>query len=718
MKSPPRPDSLAAALADGLGVEALLGLLDQGEHVAHVEDPAGHPVGVEHVEVGRLLAVGREHHRLAGDRRDRQGGATAGVAVELGEDDAVVADAVEERLGGVDRVLADHRVDDEEDLVGVDGVADVRGLLHHLGVDAEAAGGVDDHDVVQRALGLGHAGAGDRDRVADAVARLGGEHLDADPLAVDLELVDGVGALEVGGHEQRAAALLLEPQRQLGGQRRLAGALEAGEHQHGRRGLREAQPAGLAAEDRDELLVDDLDDLLGRVQRPADLLAAGPGLDRVDERLDHRQRDVGLEQGDADLAGGRVDVGLREPSLAAEVLERRGETVGEGRKHRISPRVRAGGLRRAPRFRARSAAVSVKGNRVLERPPDRVHRRRGPLVAQHPGAGLLHVEHVDRLRAQRGQVRRAHRRRRGGPARRRPGTPRPAGPRPAPPARWPRARRRGGPAPTARARPRAAAAAGPRGPASRSTTASSRCRRIASSRWVSSTSHTETARSSCVQARADRIEARCTVSAPAMSAIRPVRSPDTTVTVAPSARRLQAYVDQPRVRTDGGRGRSTSSRVPRRPRSRRRRSSDRACRTRRARSATSPARQDVHAWGEVARASASVSTSSRSSVSTSWIRADDVRDGGRVLEVAGGGDLGQQQVPAHQAADQGDLAVVEAHPGGASRRPAAPPPPSGRRAAPCRGRAAGRRSSARRPARRAGSGGTPRCRSRRGAGRR
>ena len=51
--------------------------------------------------------------------RDRQRGTTAGVAVELGEDDAVVPDAVEERLGGRDGVLADHRVDDEEHLVGV-----------------------------------------------------------------------------------------------------------------------------------------------------------------------------------------------------------------------------------------------------------------------------------------------------------------------------------------------------------------------------------------------------------------------------------------------------------------------------------------------------------------------------------------------------------------------------------------------------------------------
>ena len=99
---------------------------------------------------------------------------------------------------------------------------------------------------------------------------------DAGPLAVDLELVDRVGPLQVGGDQQRALALLLEPQRQLGRERRLAGALEPGEHDHRRRGLGEPQPAGLAAEDGDELLVDDLDDLLGGVQRLADLGTRGP----------------------------------------------------------------------------------------------------------------------------------------------------------------------------------------------------------------------------------------------------------------------------------------------------------------------------------------------------------------------------------------------------------------------------------------------------------
>ena len=147
------------------------------------------------------------------------------------------------------------------------------GLLHQLGVDAEAAGGVDDDDVVLLALGLFDAVLRDLDRVADAVAGLGREDGDAGLLADDLQLGDGVRALEVGRDEQRRVAVLGEPLRELARERRLAGALEAGEHDDRRRLLRELEATLLAAEDRDELLVDDLHDLLGRVQRLVDLVA-------------------------------------------------------------------------------------------------------------------------------------------------------------------------------------------------------------------------------------------------------------------------------------------------------------------------------------------------------------------------------------------------------------------------------------------------------------
>jgi hypothetical protein len=196
-------------------------------------------------------------------------------------------------------------------------------------------------------LGLLDRRPRDPDRVADAVAGLGCEHRDADLVAVDLQLLDRVGALEVARDEQRRLALVLEPRGELGRQRGLPGALQTGQHDHGGPGLGVAEPPGFAAEDGDQLLVNDLDDLLRGVQRLADLLAPGALLDRRDEVLDHRQRDVGLEQGDPDLARGRVDVGLGEPALATQVLERVGKAVGQGGEQRKFLRDVRAGVRRA-----------------------------------------------------------------------------------------------------------------------------------------------------------------------------------------------------------------------------------------------------------------------------------------------------------------------------------------------------------------------------------
>ena len=93
--------------------------------------------------------------------------------------------------------------------------------------------------------------------------------------------------------------------------------------------LARLQPAGLPAQDAHEFLVDDLDDLLARVQRGGDLFAQGAFLDLGREGADHGDGDVGVQQGTADLADCGVDVGLGQPSLAAQVLEGGCQAVGE-----------------------------------------------------------------------------------------------------------------------------------------------------------------------------------------------------------------------------------------------------------------------------------------------------------------------------------------------------------------------------------------------------
>ena len=105
---------LVGELLRCLYVDAALRFFDERENVAHAENPVRHPVRMEDFEAVELFRDADELDRLArhvahGERR-----ATARVAVELGEHDAGERQRVVERLRGVDRVLAEHRIDDEE----------------------------------------------------------------------------------------------------------------------------------------------------------------------------------------------------------------------------------------------------------------------------------------------------------------------------------------------------------------------------------------------------------------------------------------------------------------------------------------------------------------------------------------------------------------------------------------------------------------------------
>ena len=104
-------------------------------------------------------------------------------------------------------------------------------------------------------------------------------HPDVGPQA--LELLDGRGPLHVGGHQIGLAALALQAPGQLGRGGGFPGALQAHQHQGHRRFAAQVQPGRFAAHQRRQLVVDDLDDLLGRGQGPHDLFAHGPVLDAL-----------------------------------------------------------------------------------------------------------------------------------------------------------------------------------------------------------------------------------------------------------------------------------------------------------------------------------------------------------------------------------------------------------------------------------------------------
>ena len=362
-------------------VERALGLLDEGEHVTHVEDARGHAVGVEDLNVLHTLADGGVQDRLTGDGRDRQRRTTAGVTVQLRQHDTGEVDALAERERRLDRGLTDHRVDHEQHLVRLDRVTDVTGLLHQTLVDGKASGGVDDHDVVLAHLRLADAGACHPDRVAEAaraftgfggrvvaalVAALGSEARHSGALGDDLELTDGVRTLQVGRDQEREVALVAQMAGQLAGEGRLTRTLQTGEHDDGRAGLGHVEIAGLAAEDRDEFLVDDLHDLLARVQRRADLGSERTLADASGELAHHGGRDVGVDQRHPNVTDGGVDVGLGQSTLATDVLEGGCEAVTQAVEHRT--RV----IGRAPWSNPRiTVRICGFGGRALVRPASR-----------------------------------------------------------------------------------------------------------------------------------------------------------------------------------------------------------------------------------------------------------------------------------------------------------------------------------------------------------
>ena len=264
--------------------------------------------GVELVELVDLFADADEFDRHAGEVLDAERRAAAGVAVEFGEDAGVEFEGVVERLGDVGRLLADHRVDDEVDLVRLAELVDLLQLIHQIVVDLQSPGGVEDDRVAELFLRLDHRIAADVDRVGrlavDRHADLGAERL---------QLLDGTGALQVGCGEERLAAPRFEGEGELRGSRRFARPLQPAQHDDDR-------PVGAQGDfviDRThepaEFFVDDFDDLLGRIDPFQHVLPDGLGFDVGDELRDDREVDVGFEQGPPDFAQPFADVVRREP---------------------------------------------------------------------------------------------------------------------------------------------------------------------------------------------------------------------------------------------------------------------------------------------------------------------------------------------------------------------------------------------------------------------
>ncbi len=98
--------------------------------------------------------------------------------------------------------------------------------------------------------------------------------------------------------------------------------MQAGHQHHGRRrGVQREVLVGRAHQ-AFQLGLDDLHERLARGQAARHLGADRTFLDAVDEILDHRQRNVGLEQGHAHFAQRILDVVFSQLGLAGDMAQR------------------------------------------------------------------------------------------------------------------------------------------------------------------------------------------------------------------------------------------------------------------------------------------------------------------------------------------------------------------------------------------------------------
>ena len=327
--------ALGQFLGHGLGlglIQLLAGLLDQGDDIALTEDATGDPAGVEHVERIDLLARAQIFDRQASHRPHRQHGPAATVAVGASQDQAGQRQTFVEGGSCTHRILTGQAVGDQQGLDRVRHPGDLCHLVHQGLVERDPPGGVEDQDIEALEFGRLQRPFGDLDGRLALDDRQG--H-DLDLLAEGRQLFHRRRTTGVQrGHHDLLAIELRQAQRQLGRGRGLARALQAGHQDHGRRrGVDVQRGRLLATQHFDQTVIDDLDHLIGRLDRADHVLARGAFGGESDEVLDHRQGDVGLQQGHAHFAHRLGDVLFGQRAAPGNPVENACQSLVQGLEH-------------------------------------------------------------------------------------------------------------------------------------------------------------------------------------------------------------------------------------------------------------------------------------------------------------------------------------------------------------------------------------------------
>ena len=322
---------LVGQLAGLIDIDRLVRLFHQRQHIAHAKNARSHAIGMKQLQAVELLAHAGELDRTAGDLTHRQRGATAGIAIELGQHHAGERQRLAEGARHIHRVLTLHRVNHKQGFGRMQRAMQFGDLAHHGLIDRQPSGGIDNQHIVI-------VGAGILQRrqcnVQGLGAGLGRKKRRAGLCRHGFELLDGRRPIDVTRHQQGLAPFALnEPLGQLAAGGGFARALQTGHQYHCRRGYRQVQTCGLAAHQCSEFALHHADQRLTGREAAHHILTERLFLHLGDEIAHHRQRHISLEQGNAHLAQGVLNIVFGQTRLTAQGLDDARQALGQVVEH-------------------------------------------------------------------------------------------------------------------------------------------------------------------------------------------------------------------------------------------------------------------------------------------------------------------------------------------------------------------------------------------------
>ena len=236
--------------------------------------------------------------------------------------------------GDVDRFLAGHGIGNKQDLMREDHGFHPLQLRHQLFIDLLAAGCVNDGDVARLTASRIHTFLSDRWRIYGQAVGQGRVDRNTNLLGHDPQLIDRGRTIGVSRDEvRRTPELELEIASEFACAGGLARAVQSHQHNDHRRRRGQVQLGILPAEQRHQLDVDDLDDLLRGGETGQHLLSQGLAFDPLDEVLNHAEVDVSLEERQAYFTQGLFHVLFAELAVTAQPAKDGFQFFAERFKH-------------------------------------------------------------------------------------------------------------------------------------------------------------------------------------------------------------------------------------------------------------------------------------------------------------------------------------------------------------------------------------------------